>query len=67
MGFPELLALSLAGNIILGFAFIGAKSKLERAIHSLIEVGEGRAEISRVAGGIAVTHKIIKDDKANNC
>lgn len=67
MGFPELLALSLAGNIILGLAFIRASARLERAVHSLIEVGEGRAEISRVAGGIAVTHKIIKDDKANNC
>lgn len=59
VGLMELLALSVAGNIILGIAFVSAKSKLERAIYSLIEVGEGRAEITRVAGGVAVTHKIV--------
>jgi len=62
MGFPELLALSAAGNVVLVLAWLRARAQLGRAVHSLVEVGEGRAEITRVANGIAVTHKIIKEE-----
>jgi len=67
MGFPELLALSAAGNVVLALAWLRARAQLGRAVHALVEVGEGRAEITRVANGIAVTHKIIKNDTTNIC
>lgn len=60
MGFPELLALSVAGNIVLGGAYLMAKHKLHRAHFILIEVAEGRAEVHRHGSqGIAITSKII--------
>jgi hypothetical protein len=62
MGLLELLALSAAGNIVLALAWLRARYKLARAIHSIVEVGEDRAEITKVVGGVAVTHKIIKEN-----
>ena len=60
MGLHELLALSVAGNIVLAWAYVKAKHKLHRAHFILVEVAEGRAEISRYGEqGIAITSKIV--------
>ena len=60
MGFPELLALSAAGNLVLGVAYLVAKAKLHRAYFILVEVAEGRAEVNRHGHqGISIKSKIV--------
>ena len=60
MAFPELLALSAAGNIVLGVAYLYAKHKLHRAYFILIEVADGRAEVQRHGhGAISIRSKIV--------
>lgn len=60
MGFAELAALSIAGNVVLGVAYLVARSKLHRAYFILVEVAEGRAEIDRHGShGISIRSKIV--------
>ena len=60
MGLLELLALSAAGNIVLVWGYVNLKHRLTRAHFILIEVAEGRAEVSRHGDhGISITSKIV--------
>ena len=62
MGLLEVLALSAAANIILMVKLVKAKYKLRGAVHSLHEVGAGRAEVIDLGDRIAVRHKVIVDE-----
>jgi len=59
------LSLSLSANVMLIASLVVNKRKLMRAVHSLIEVGAGRAEIIDLGDRIAVKHKLIHDDEVN--
>jgi len=60
MGLLELLALSAAGNLVLVWKYANIKHRLARAHFILIEVAEGRAEVSRHGDhGVAITSKIV--------
>jgi len=59
------LSLSLSANVMLIASLVASKRKLMRAVHSLIEVGAGRAEVTDLGDRIAVKHKLIHDDKVN--
>ena len=59
------LSLSLSANVMLIASLLASKRKLMRAVHSLIEVGAGRAEIIDLGDRIAVKHKLIHDDEVN--
>jgi len=61
------LSLSLAANVLLVVSMYKYKYKLIRAIHSLIEVGAGRAEVVDLGDKIAIRHKVIKTDTTNIC
>jgi hypothetical protein len=62
MGVLEILALSAAGNILLVYKLLKAKSRLRRAVHSIVEVSEGRAEVVDLGDRIAVRHKLIQNE-----
>ena len=62
-----MLSLSLSANVMLIAALVKTKSRLRRAVHSIVEVGEGRAEVIDLGDRIAVRHKLIHDDKTNIC
>lgn len=59
------LSLSLSANVMLIASLVASKRKLMRAVHSLIEVGAGRAEVTDLGDRIAVKHKLIHDDEVN--
>jgi len=61
------LSLSLAANVLLVASMYKYKYKLRRAVHLLIEVGAGRAEVTDLGDRIAVKHKIIHNDETNIC
>lgn len=62
-----ILSLSLSANVMLIAALLKSKRKLRSATYSLIEVGEGRAEVIDLGDRIAVRHKLIQDDETNIC
>lgn len=61
------LSLSLSANVMLIAALVKTKSRLRRAVHSIVEVGEGRAEVVDLGDRIAVRHKLIQNDETNIC
>ena len=56
------LSLSLAANVLLVASMYKYKYKLRSAVHLLIEVGAGRAEVIDLGDRVAVKHKVIKTD-----
>ena len=56
------LSLSLSANVMLIASLVANKRKLMRAVHSLIEVGAGRAEVIDLGDRIAVRHKLIHNE-----
>ena len=59
------LSLSLAANVLLVASMYKYKYRFSRAVHSLIEVGAGRAKVINLGDRIAVRHKLIHDDEVN--
>ena len=57
-----ILSLSLSANVMLIAALLKSKRKLRSATYSLIEVGEGRAEVVDLGDRIAVRHKVIIEE-----
>lgn len=56
------LSLSLAANVLLVASMYKYKYKLRRAVHLLIEVGAGRAEVTDLGDRISIKHKVIVDE-----